>query len=117
MTFKFDDAKFEAAVRGIAAANPDHVYKVKARDDVPGANPNSCFYAHTDGKGGWEAGCLIGQALVASGVDIEELARIDRGDGETATDAYAVLTHFGASDHIAMWANYVQHRQDYSVPW
>ncbi|MGY1896162.1 hypothetical protein [Nocardia gipuzkoensis] len=116
---RIDSETFEKQVRRLSAENPDFIYD---NESAPDDCALSCTYVRSDGNGGWCGDCLIGQALVACGVDPMVLHRIDLGElGENgnrlAADAGNVLRYFGISDPVADWAELAQDHQDQRHTW
>lgn len=102
-TFTAQDVALVREIRRLVAANPDFVYD----------EGDLCYYVRNG-----EGSCLIGQALLNIGVDIDELAQYD-GGGEygvsAAKDALPRLGDF--SSEVIRWANKVQRGQDDELTW
>lgn len=103
------DESFRAAVRQLAAEQPEYVY---TRPDPFGYN--TCVYQYNGAPS-----CLIGQALHRLGVPVESLAAADNGAFERkgASTVLAVLAP-GTSADTRAWAQEVQYHQDLgNIPW
>lgn len=102
-------------VRHIAAGNPDYVYQ-----RIEGAG---CFY-HQDANGaGGAHACLVGRALIAAGIPVEDLEG-QLGASETINNL--IFTQWEPSyvapcndDEWSMlsWIDDVQHAQDRGMTW
>lgn len=99
-----NDARFVGAVRRLAALQPDFEYVAP----VGGRGERNCMYVH-DGV----PSCLVGQALVAVGHSVAELAKFDSDH----LDAETVLTELGYGWRTAAWANEAQTCQDAGDHW
>lgn len=82
-------------VRSIAEAQPEFVYST---------GDGSCHYVPVDNM----PGCIVGQALEALGIKVDELG----GSGVNGLDVWTAE----ASDDLR-WLMYVQQAQDMAMPW
>ncbi|MEU2002011.1 hypothetical protein ACH47B_13050 [Rhodococcus sp. NPDC019627] len=105
-----DDRSLVAAVRELAAENPDYVYKNQGGQQAGGGT--SCFYVHDVG-GKLCGGCLIGQGAIRAGEPIADVAAWDNAD---VADAQSVLPD-SLSDRVRAWAFQVQVKQDIGWAW
>lgn len=105
-------AEIESKVRELASENPDFRYT---------PHNGSCYY--TRGPEGEEGpGCIVGQALLAAGVDFDVLREFDdsaKASGirfvarALADQGKIVMPNF----HDAEWLNTVQRDQDKGLTW
>lgn len=106
-----DDESLVAAVRELAAENPDHVYV--APDSVrQNGTVKDCLYVHEVGEIR-TGGCLIGQAVIRCGVPLDEVAKWDEAEDSSADD---VLPD-SISTEVRRWAYAVQGQQDRGATW
>jgi len=102
---QLDSEVLELAVRAQAKERPEHIY-------IPDEGGQS-FYARKK-MSGYIPDCIIGHALAACGVPIEQIAELDKAqEGE----AYYTLLQFGINEDVREWCNMVQRLQDNGTPW
>lgn len=104
-----DPKLFVAAVRKLAADNPEFVYEPVTVTDVLGRPVDRCVYVNDEGAGS----CIVGQALIACGVPADELRRYDA----MGTAASIVVQDHSGNDTVAGWARAVQSKQDRHEQW
>lgn len=122
-----DAPSFVAAVRRLASASPDHIYRQTTPDDVQGAvrsavtNLGGCLYSDL----GMEP-CILGRAMVECGVEMETLRKADLdcwgGIGDAIGADYITLTNADRVEGIhwvrlTEWLGNVQGAQDSGSPW
>lgn len=104
-------AQIEAEVSRLASENPDFVYQPPEGLSAD-EGQDFCFYVHRDANGNpiKGQGCIIGQALAALGIEVDE-----NWEGNSAA---SVVEHYTRclSDE-ARYLNRVQRRQDHGQPW
>lgn len=95
-------------VRDLAEAQPNFVYfKPEVEEDMG----NGCLYVHGRGTENERGGCIVGQALMALGVEIEKK--------HEANNASSVIRHMGIdhTDKEIQWLDNVQSSQDTGETW
>lgn len=107
------DEQVIAAIRAVAAENPDKVYALP--DHMEPMYEGACNYVHTapDDEAKLSPGCLIGSALHRLGVPLETLAKVE---GSAAGSAIAeLLPQITVGTRV--YANNVQMWQDDGRTW
>ena len=100
-----DLTKLVAAVRALAAENPERVY---ASCSVAG-----CVYKPTKQQDGGTYGCIVGEALRRIGVSSTGLDSVDGEQG-----IYSRLFQIGIRDDVQIdWLTKVQGLQDSGTSW
>lgn len=95
-------------VRSLAEAQPNFVY-FKPESDI--GLGNGCLYVHGRGTDNERGGCIVGQALMALGVEIDVK--------HEANNASSVIRHMGI-EHTpseVTWLDTVQSGQDTGETW
>jgi len=106
---RVSNTRMTEAVRALVMANPDTVYRAP-----DGTEPDLCLYVHASGETGeMTPGCLIGQALNAVGVPLEDLAKWE-GFG-AGTVASALVD--GLTFSTLAFLDEAQFRQDLGETW
>lgn len=106
----FDPKRLVAEVRALAAEKPNFVYTaIDFHSDADGGG-DKCSYVH-----GNVGGCIIGQAALRAGMDLEELREKDNDADDTSVGS--VFAGFGLSVDALGWLSSVQHSQDTGMPW
>ena len=106
----FDPKRLVAEVRALAAEKPDFVYTaIDFHSDADGGG-DKCSYVHGD-----EGGCIIGQAALRAGMDLDELREKDNDDQDTSVSFQ--FAEFGLSIDELGWLARVQFHQDLKLPW
>lgn len=119
MTANFTPEDVVAKVRSLAAARPDFVYEppTYVNPNTPGP---SCHYVHvqtTEDGVYLTGGCIVGQALIALGMDSADLHEYDNGSG--ANGSTVVIEQIGSVENrkALYWLDRVQNRQDNGGTW
>jgi hypothetical protein len=99
----FDPKRLVAEVRALAAEKPDYVYQLQSKGP-------SCVYVE---KG--VGSCIVGQAALRAGMDLEELSKKDSDEEDTSVSVQ--FEDYGLSAEELLWLSKVQHSQDTQFPW
>ena len=107
----FDPKRLVAEVRALAAEKPRFVYTaIDVHSDADGGG-DKCAYVH-----GNEGGCIIGQAALRAGMDLDELREKDADEDDTSVSVQ-FAGYPSLSNEALNWLSKVQYSQDLKYPW